>query len=117
MRHPQPTSRSGRGERREPERPLRPSGVKRLNQAVERWDAVEPRLQSVLEIVSTGAVGWAWLIVTRFAGCGAVSPRRRARQRPTDCRASVLGVGSIVPTVHLKRALGHIVYNPSWVQR
>lgn len=30
-----------------------------MNQAVKRRDAVEPRPQSVLEIVSTGAVGWA----------------------------------------------------------
>ena len=33
----------------------------RLNQAVKRWVAVEPRPQSVLVLVSTGAVGWACL--------------------------------------------------------
>ena len=30
-----------------------------MNQTVKRWVAVEPRPQSVLEIVSAGAVGWA----------------------------------------------------------
>ena len=30
-----------------------------MNQTVKRWVAVEPRPLSVLEIVSTGAVGWA----------------------------------------------------------
>ena len=30
-----------------------------MNQAVKRWEAVEPRPQSVLVLVSTGAVGWA----------------------------------------------------------
>ena len=30
-----------------------------MNQAVKRWYAVEPRPQSVLGVVSTGAVGWA----------------------------------------------------------
>ena len=31
----------------------------RLNQAVKRWFAVEPRPQSGLGVVSTGAAGWA----------------------------------------------------------
>ena len=30
-----------------------------MNQAVKRWVAVKPRPQSVLGVVSTGAVGWA----------------------------------------------------------
>ena len=30
-----------------------------MNQTVKRWVAVEPRPQSVLDLVSTGAVGWA----------------------------------------------------------
>ena len=34
-----------------------------MNQTVKRWDAVEPRPQSVLGVVSTGAVGWAWVVI------------------------------------------------------
>lgn len=43
------------------DRPTAPSGIKRMNQTVKRWVAVEPRPQSVLVLVSTGAVGWAFL--------------------------------------------------------
>ena len=32
-----------------------------MNQAVKRWVAVEPRPQSVMVLVSTGAGGWACL--------------------------------------------------------
>ena len=32
-----------------------------MNQTVKRWDTVKPRPQSVLGVVSTGAVGWAWI--------------------------------------------------------
>lgn len=33
-----------------------------MNQTVKRWVAVEPRPQSVLVLVSAGAVGWAHLL-------------------------------------------------------
>ena len=54
-----------------------------MNQTVKRWVAVKPRPQSVLGVVSTGAVGWARMT-------DEVEPNRKAmgcRKAPTAVRA------------------------------
>ena len=75
---------------RNPTKPNRIPGIRqqrqwRMNQAVKRWEAVEPRPRSVLGVVSTGAVGWARMRLNQAVKRWyAVEPRPR----------SVLGVVS-----------------------
>ena len=71
---------------RNPTEPNRIPGIRQqrqwtMNQAVKRWVAVKPRPQSVLVVVSTGAVGWARMrlnqAVKRWV---AVEPRPQSAQ-------------------------------------
>ena len=57
-----------------------------MNQAVKRWYAVEPRPQSLLGVVSTGAVGWA-----RMSQNQAVKRWYAVKPRPQ----SVLGIALV----------------------